>query len=432
VNTEERQLAEMLHRVTPEPPRRVTVEDVAFRLASEPGREPRPRRGFSWRNRGWTPVLAALSVFAIAGASAGIATVATSHRSHTQAPGDGTPTSTVPVPTSASASASASAPSTSAGARLRVAGGMWGAELINRQSFSQGSLISDGEFLYAAAGGNLDQIEPTTGNVGQTTPYNPPILSRPVVVGNAIWVVSSYSGGDIVLHGYVAHVLGQFASIPVPAIGGVSSQAAGVLAAGPDGKLYVAAGDTVATVDPATRQVTHRIYVTAGRASSVAVSPDGSKLYVGVGSFQLLTYDLATGREVASSRMSASGGNLLATAGGVWGTTGSGMSEWVWFAPGGDLAKSFRVSQGAGGGLSSLPVYSGGVVWVGGSHELVCASPATGRAMASTTIPADHGAVEYFDSVTVLSSGHVYALYQDQAAQLSGVASLTPPAACSG
>ena len=36
MNTEERQLAEMLHRVTPEPPRRVTVEDVAFRLASEP------------------------------------------------------------------------------------------------------------------------------------------------------------------------------------------------------------------------------------------------------------------------------------------------------------------------------------------------------------------------------------------------------------
>ena len=43
MNTEERQLAEMLHRVTPEPPRRVTVEDVAFRVASEPRREPRSR-----------------------------------------------------------------------------------------------------------------------------------------------------------------------------------------------------------------------------------------------------------------------------------------------------------------------------------------------------------------------------------------------------
>ena len=50
MNTEERQLAEMLHRVTPEPPRRVTVDDVAFRVASEAegsgrDREPRPRRG---------------------------------------------------------------------------------------------------------------------------------------------------------------------------------------------------------------------------------------------------------------------------------------------------------------------------------------------------------------------------------------------------
>ena len=85
------------------------------------------------------------------------------------------------------------------------------------------------------------------------------------------------------LRGYDASTLAQVASVPVPAIGGVSGQAAGVLAAGPDGKLYVAAGDTVATVDPAARAVTHRIYLTAGQANSVAVSPDGSKLYVGVG-----------------------------------------------------------------------------------------------------------------------------------------------------
>ena len=103
---------------------------------------------------------------------------------------------------------------------------------------------------------------------------------------------------DILLRGYDARTLTQVASVPVPAIGGVSSQPAGVLAAGPDGKLYVAAGDTVAIVDPVSRRVTHRIFLTAGRATSVAVSPDGSKLYIGTapsGSFQLLVYDLATG-----------------------------------------------------------------------------------------------------------------------------------------
>ena len=437
MNTEERQLAEMLHRVTPEPPRRVTVEDVAFRLASEPGRGPRSRRGFSFRGvfgggHGWTPVLAALSVFAIAGASAGIATVATSHHSRSGAPSDGTP----PATASVSGSPSPTSPTqTPAGQPLRVAGGMWGAELINRESFNQGSLTGSGGALYAVGDGSLARIDLATGAVRRTTPYSPPLLSPPVIVGNTAWAVSSYSGGNIVLRGYDASTLAQVATVPVPAIGGVSGQAAGVLAAGPDGKLYVAAGDTVATVDPAAGQVTHRIYLTAGRATSVAVSPDGSKLYVGVapsGSFRLLTYDLATDRVVGSSRMSASGGNLLATAGGVWGTTGSGMSEWVWFAPGGDLARSFRVSQGAGGGLVSLPSYSGGVVWVGGTHELVCASPATGHALARTSIPADHNSAEYFDSPVVLSSGHAYALYQDKAAQLAGIASLTPPAACSG
>jgi hypothetical protein len=108
------------------------------------------------------------------------------------------------------------------------------------------------------------------------------------------------------------------------------------------------------------------------------------------------------------------------------------MSEWVWFAPGGDLRSSFRVSLGAGGGLASLPSLSGGAVWIGGTHELVCASPATGKAMVRTTIPSDQGIVRYFGSVTVLGSGRAYALYQDQRVNLSGVAALTPPRACAG
>lgn len=435
MNTEERQLAEMLHRVTPEPPRRVTVEDVAYRLASEPPREPRSRRGSIWSGvfrggRGWTPVLAALSVFAIAGASAGIATVATSHHSRVGAPSDGTPPATVTVSGSPSPTEPSQSPPPS-GETLRVAGGMWGAKLINRDLFSQGTLTGSGDSLYAVESGSLVRIDPASGAILQTAPYSSPVFTRPVVAGNTVWVVWSYGGGEIVLRGYDARTLAQVASVPVPASGGVSGQAEGVLAAGPDGKLYVAAGDTVATVDPAARQVTHRISLTAGRASSVAVSPDGSKLYVAAGSFQLLVYDLASGTQASSSQMPvSSAGNLVATAGGVWGTTGIGMSQWVWFAPGGDLSRSFRVSQGAGAGFSSVPVYSGGVVWIGGTHELVCASPVTGQALARTPIPADHSLVEYFGSPTELSSGHAYALYQDQRAQLAGVASLTPPAQC--
>jgi hypothetical protein len=451
VNTEERQLAEMLHRVTPEPPRGVTVEDVASRLASQAGqgqagrghagyREPRPRRGPRLTGRrGWAPVLAAASVFVVAGASAGIATVVTSHHGPASPAGGGTPTSSASV-SSAPSSATPSSPSSppaSAGLPLRIAGGIWGAALINRQSFTQDSLVGGAGSLYAAAAGSLDRIDPATGNIVRTTPYNPPVPNRPIVMGNTVWVVWSYSGGNAVLHGYDARTLAQVASVPVFAIGPVSSAAQGVLTGGPDGHLYLAAGDTVAVVDPAAGHVIRRIYLVAGPASAVAVSPDVSRLYVGIvpstspGSFRLLTYDLATAVLATSSKMAAGGaGNLVATSGGVWGTTGTGMSERVWFAPGGDLASSFRVGQGAGGGLDSVPALSGGAVWIGGSQQLVCANPATGKVLASTAVPTDNNIVEYFSSVTVLSSGRTYALYQDQAAHLSGVATLTPPAAC--
>ena len=112
MNTEERQLAEMLHRVTPEPPRRMTVEDVAFRLASEAGRarrprEPRARRGLSqgiWAGPRLGTGAGRCRVVVVAGASAGIATVVSSH-SHATSPGDGTPLSSASVSTSATSPA---------------------------------------------------------------------------------------------------------------------------------------------------------------------------------------------------------------------------------------------------------------------------------------------------------------------------------------
>ena len=442
MNTEERQLAEMLHRITPEPPRRVTVEDIAHRVASEGNgtgrrRDPRPRRGFSFASgafggRRWAPALAALGVIVIAGASAAVASVATSH--HSPAPAaNGTPTSRATTSTSAQPTESVS--SVPPIGPRPVADGIWGATLLDHQSFDQESLTGSGGSLYAFGDGKLSRIDPASGNVLRSVPYSAPVPGRPVVVGNTVWVVWSYGSGDIFLRGYDASTLAQVGSVEVPAIGGTVGSAQGVLAAAPDGKLYVAAGREIAIVDPGTRQVTNRIFMTAGQASSVAVAPDGSKVYVGLasaGSFRLLTYDSA-GRIAGSSTMEGGeGGNLVATSGGVWGTAGTGMSEWVWFAPGGDLRFASRVTQGAGGGLASLPSVSGGAVWIGGSHELICASPATGKALARTAIPADHSVVEYFGSVTVLGNGHAYALYSDEHAQLSGVAQLTPPSACSG
>jgi hypothetical protein len=446
VNTEERKLADVLHRITPEPPRRVTVEQVAYRLVSEPklgrqtrGREPagpRPRRRSPLFSRALAPVLAAAAVVVIAGASAGIAVLANSH--HNPPASAGGPASSA----SSSASTSSSPTQTSSSAQQTtpatgLAGAPWGAELIGHQAFVQGSLISADGSLYAIGNtSTLDRINPATGAVVASVPYNMPVWNPPVVVGNTVWEVSSYNGGNIVLQGYDARTLARTSSLLVPAIGGVSIGGQGVLTSGPDGDLYVAAGETVAVVNPATRQEIRRIQVLAGKTSSVAVSPDGSKLYVGTGSstsFRLVVFNLPSDTIANESTLTSggAGGNLVATSGGVWGTTGSGHSESVWFAPNGNLARAVQVGQGAGGGWSSFPSYSGGVVWVGGTGDVVCASPATGQVLAKADIPADHGVAQYFAS-PVVSGGQAYSYYQTDASQQTGLARMTPPAACTG
>ena len=389
------------------------------------------------RGRGWAPVLAAASVVVVAGASAGIAT-AMAHHSRGNSPGGGTPTSSASVSTSATSAPSQPPTSTEPSWPPEpIASGMWGAELINRQSFTQASLTAGTGSLYAISQGFLDRINPVTGNVVTQVSYTSPIPgfpNRPVVTGNTVWVLSSYSGSSVVLTGYNGKTLAPAGTVTVPVSGQLSSAPQGVLASGPDGDLYVAAGSAVAVVNPASRQMVRRI-ATSGPVSSVAVAPDG-KLYVGTGTFELLSYNPATGALLGSSAVAdlgSTGGNLVATSGGVWGTVGIGMSEWVWFAPNGNLSRVIRVSQGAGAGLDSVPTFSGGAVWIGGSQKLACANPATGQVLASTAIPTDNGVVEYFGSVTVMtSSGRTYALYQNQAAQQFGVATLTPPAACSG
>jgi hypothetical protein len=444
VNTEERKLGDLLHRITPEPPRRVTVEQVAYRLVSEPklgqtrGREsagPRPRRRGPLFSRALAPVLAAAAVVVIAGASAGIAVLANSHHNPPAAAGGSASSA------SSSASASFSPTQTSSAQQTTpatgLAGAPWGAELIGHQALVQGSLISADGSLYAIGNtSTLDRINPATGTVVASVAYNTPVWNPPVVVGNTVWMVTSYNGGNIVLQGYDARTLARTSSLLVPAIGGVSIGGQGVLTSGPDGDLYVAAGETVAVVNPAVPQEIHRIQVLAGKTSSVAVSPDGSKLYVGTGSstsFRLVVFNLPSDTIANESTLTSggAGGNLVATSGGVWGTTGSGHSEWVWFAPNGNLARAVQVGRGAGGGLSSFPSYSGGVVWVGGTGDVVCASPATGQVLAKADIPADHGVAQYFAS-PVVSGGQAYSYYQTDASQQTGLARMTPPAACTG
>jgi PQQ-like domain len=438
MNTEERQLTEMLHRMTPEPPRQVTVEDIAFLLANQagPGRQPRSRRRQHRESRlrrpswgaAWAPALAAASVFVLAGASAGIAVLVSSHHSPSspgQAVGGTTsslaasPTGTTPAPTG-----------------TVIPNAPWHAQLINRLALRQDSLTGSGDSLYAFAGQDLIRIDPATGAIVRSVPASSRVMNVPVVLGGKVWVVSYYESDRVILDGYDAQTLDHVTSVTLPTLGQVSSAAQGVLAAGPDGHLYLAAGDSVAVINPASGAVVRRIQQSVDFDSSVAVSPDGSKLYVSIadpsaGTFELLTYDLTRGGvQAGSSRMSVGvGGSLVATSGGVWGTIGSGMSEWVWFAPGGNLSSASPVTRGAGGGLISLPSVADGVIWIGGTHTLACADPDTGKVRASGTVPADHGTAEYFGSVAY-AGGHAYAYYVDTQSGLQGVATVNPPASC--
>ncbi|HEX2745235.1 MAG TPA: hypothetical protein VHN16_12650, partial [Streptosporangiaceae bacterium] len=302
--------------------------------------------------------------------------------------------------------------------------------------FTQDSLVSGPDSLYATTANSLDRIDPVSGNVVTSVSFNSPVSGypdRPVVTGNTVWLLSSYSGTSVVLTGYDAKTLAQVASIAMPVTGQLSATPEGVLASGSDGYLYVAAGSSVAVVNPSTHEVMKRISVPSGPVTSVAVSPDGSRLYALTAAFELLTYNPVTGAELGSSNMpglASVAGNLVATSGGVWGTTGVEMTELAWFAPDADLTRMVRVGAGVGAGLDSVPTSTGGIVWIGGSHTLECASPVTGQVLKTATIPADGGVVEYFGSVTI-ADGHAYAYYQDERAHKAGVVVLSPPAGCS-
>jgi len=272
----------------------------------------------------------------------------------------------------------------------------------------------------------LVRIDPATGRIVAHAPIGGG--AGPVIAAGTLWTAAPGSGGkgsqtnnpsapsdgcpghladtpleptlcsettpNVQVRGYSLTTLAPVTSITVPfPIPGRNAQTA--LTAGPDGRVIVAAGDSVAVVDPATRHVVRRIQVAGGQLPVLAVRPDGKRLYAGVnvsGVFRLQTYELANGALLTTSSMN-DGGNvstIVATAGGVWGITGSGMSDWVFFAPAADLAHAVTVGGGGGGGLAASIAISDGVAWIGGTHRISCAEPSTGHVRASAVIPPDH------------------------------------------
>ena len=252
-----------------------------------------------------------------------------------------------------------------------------------------------------------------------------------------MWVVWSYGGGEIVLRGYDARTLAQVASVPVPAIGGVSNLAAG--RAGRRARRQALRG-----------RGRHRGHRGPGRPPGDAPDlPDRGPGQLGGG---LARRQQAVRRGGPFRVVPAAGlrrrhrqpGVLVPDVGRRCREPGRdrrrrlghdghrdervGLVRPGW-RPGSGPSGSAR-ARAAG----SVRCRSTAAAWSGSAARTSSSAPARppASALARTSIPTDHGVVEYFDSPTVLSSGHAYALYQDNAAQLAGVASLTPPAACSG
>jgi hypothetical protein len=406
VNTEERRLSELLHETTPVPPRLVTVEDVAARLArrSAVARRQPPGR---WP---WVPLLAAASVTLIAVTAAVTAAILRadnrSARPHI---------------------------TTSPAVRIHAP---WRARLLGPKPV-MGSLISAGNALYGFIPPWIVRIDPATGAVAARTKYDS--LWLPFVATNALWIPSVPAGNGrapVVLHRFDLTTLQPLppVSVRLSGVNGRSKGAAITVAGHSAHSLFVGAGNTVAVLDPVTRRVVRRIHVSGGQVVALAVAPDGTRLYVGVtanGDSELQVRNPVTGALLAQPvPMGLPGRGILglfvATAGGVWATTGSGMEETVFFTPASDLGHQRTVGTGGGGLVISTSV-GGGAVWVGGPDRISCADPVTGHIRASAAVPARYGSKASLGSVAYVH-GQAFAIYYS-AAQ-SGLVRIYPPRVC--
>lgn len=451
----EARLSEMLHRVTPEPPRAVTVEDVAIRLANQAAHT-RPlagTRGGSGRGgsgRGarrpnssgpgrrdgrsrWAPLLAAASVVVVAGASTGIA-VALSGSSKPAGPTDGVPPASQTGVSVSSPAVSPPAGSSPAGVPPAANGKQpWGAVPNLAQTVNASTLVGGDGALFGLTDTALVKLSPSTGAVQARAGYPSGFPNQPpVVAGHNVWLVWNYSESGVELRSFGTGSLAQTHDITVGADGAPSGQPEGILAATPAGDLWVGAGSSVKLVNPATGAVLRSIPA-GGPVSAVAVSPDGSRVYAGVSagnSLKVTEYDASSGAAQGTwTPPGQSAGNLLATAGGAWLVTGGGTSGQLWFAPAGNLAGARAVATDSDITQDFEPTYSGGAVWAGGNQALRCLDPMTGNVRATAPVTRGNGAPGAYGDVAI-SGGHALALYLSAGLQAGGATPIYPPAAC--
>ncbi len=404
---EERRLAEWLAAGTPEPPRMLTAEDIAARTSAS-----RPRHR-------WVPLLAAAAVLVIiVGVTIGLVRAGQSSAPATRPP-------------SAPASASSPSPSPPRTASPRaLPAHPWHAQQLGTLRLNPDSTTAlDGRLYGEANHGSsttLYRLDPATGRPLAHADHVGGL--HPVAAAGRVWIPSSDKKAVL---GLDPMTLAVTTTVRVPVNTGIATQ-------GPD-TVVVSADHEVSFIHSG--RVTHQLTI-AHRITSIAMSADGSRLYVATrtgglpGPGQLETLDPQTGSAVgAPVRTGEVDLGIQATAGGIWSTDAGGMQAVIAFTPyQGHQSPIYQGGVGSsGGGALTFPSVSDGVAWLGSTGQLGCANPDTGTLRARVPVGTRNGVVIAGISGLVVLHGKVYAVYQGiNGGPSNALIVMTPPAKCFG
>ncbi len=310
-------------------------------------------------------------------------------------------------------------------------------------------LASDTDAVYGREPTRLDRFDPSSGRITTWAEVDEHTDWPPLLTSHALWQTLA-ANGTVTLEALDPRTLLELRSVriaaPTPTVTpsgpcGCSRTPAGsqwqpALAGLPDAStLFLGNADRVYSLDPVSGAVERQTTVD-GLVGGMAVSPNGTRLYVAVNvpsrnTAHLLVLDTEHGLSVLSNAPLAGGTvrSLLVTGGGLWTTTNTGHEDNIRFARWTDLAHSRLVSYV--GGLSVT--LAGGRVWVGGSADVLCVDASTGTVRDRQSVESMMGLPYSFGSVQLVA-GHWLAAYlapdDFNGGENTGLATFTPPPSC--
>lgn len=439
---EESRLAALLQQAVPQPPRSMSPDHIAASVADRAAGSPR-------RFGPWFPalaaacallVIAATSVWLIGSGFRPAAPTSRSSRASTTLPATATSTSTGPVATSAGTLPWNSGdpvvprqpditaePTTAPSPEPFV--GPWSARMLNSVPIDF-VVVGGADAAYGLEGRQLNRFDPVDGYIAAHRLLDPNTNWPPVVTTEALWL-SVMTQGAVILQKLDLHSLQRRGALQLAITPATTDPPwTPALAATQDGsELFLGYADQLYSVNPTDGMVEQ--HSLDGHVGGLAVSPDGSRLYVGLnvgggGTATLLALDIRHGLSTISKTPLARGlvTDLLATSGAVWAT----LDDSVYVTPLTDLSHN-RAVIGGGGGLPATATLAGGVVWLSGLGSIACADARTGAVRAQANSSGWGNMARYVGSVQLVA-GHWLGSYGTNFSSDRGLATLTPPARC--